>query len=142
MGWSFNKVESDRPLAVRTGNTVPTRPLKRSALAQLRPGANAPRASVRLLEALWRRRVGPGNFTPSPSQIPDLILSHHPRCPPRGLRLQPARATAVSGFDGVGGDQVSAHTGRLAGDPSRAEAAGRFCAGERRHSVILVVGSQ
>src|ERR1700720_1959632 len=24
------------------------------------------------------RRVGPGNFTPSPSQIPDLILSHHP----------------------------------------------------------------
>jgi hypothetical protein len=23
-------------------------------------------------------RVGPGNFTPSPSQIPDLILSHHP----------------------------------------------------------------
>src|ERR1700685_1543781 len=25
-----------------------------------------------------RGRVGPGNFTPSPSQIPDLILSHHP----------------------------------------------------------------
>jgi transposase len=24
------------------------------------------------------RRVGPGNCTPSPSQIPDLILSHHP----------------------------------------------------------------
>ena len=24
------------------------------------------------------RRVGPGNFTLSPSQIPDLILSHHP----------------------------------------------------------------
>ena len=23
-------------------------------------------------------RVGPGNFTPSPSQNPDLILSHHP----------------------------------------------------------------
>ena len=23
-------------------------------------------------------RVGPGNFTPTPSQIPDLILSHHP----------------------------------------------------------------
>src|SRR5262249_62179745 len=23
-------------------------------------------------------RVGPGNFTPSRSQIPDLILSHHP----------------------------------------------------------------
>jgi len=23
-------------------------------------------------------RVGPGNFTPSPSQIPDVILSHHP----------------------------------------------------------------
>jgi hypothetical protein len=37
-------------------------------------------------------RVGPGNFTPSPSQIPDLILSHHParaiarRLPPPGLR--------------------------------------------------------
>jgi len=28
--------------------------------------------------AQTRRRVGPGNFTPSRSQIPDAMLSHHP----------------------------------------------------------------
>src|ERR1700680_2094112 len=30
-----------------------------------------------MLPAVWGR-VDPGSFTPSPSQIPDLILSHHP----------------------------------------------------------------
>ena len=47
---------------------------------------------------------------------------------PEGLSDEALEVTAVSGLDGVGGDQVSAHTGRLAGDPSRAEAAGRHAA--------------
>src|SRR6516164_9641683 len=46
----------------------------------------------------------------------------------RGPVGRGAGGTAVSGLDGVGGDQVSAHTGRLAGDPSRAETAGRNAA--------------
>jgi hypothetical protein len=40
-------------------------------------------------------------------------------------RAAPSTALATSGLNGVGGDQVSAHTGRLDGDLSRAEAAGR-----------------
>ena len=47
-------------------------------------------------------RVGPGNFTPSPSQIPDLILSHHPA---RAIarRLPPsAEISGSSRFDPVG----------------------------------------
>ena len=34
--------------------------------------------SANSVSPLRQRRVGPGNFTLSPSQIPDLILSHHP----------------------------------------------------------------
>jgi hypothetical protein len=47
-------------------------------------------------------RVGPGNFTPSLSQIPDLILSHHPA---RAIarRLPPsAERSGSSRFDPVG----------------------------------------
>ena len=34
--------------------------------------------STDIVTPLRQRRVGPGNFTPSLSQDPDLILSHHP----------------------------------------------------------------
>ena len=34
--------------------------------------------STNTVSPLRQRRVGPGDCTPSPSQIPDLILSHHP----------------------------------------------------------------
>src|SRR5499427_9258249 len=47
-------------------------------------------------------RIGPGNFTPSPSQIPDVILSHHPA---RAIarRLPPSAEIAGSSrFDPVG----------------------------------------
>src|SRR5258706_15005266 len=47
-------------------------------------------------------RVGPGNFTPSLSQIPDVILSHHPA---RAIarRLPPSTEIAGSSrFDPVG----------------------------------------
>jgi hypothetical protein len=47
-------------------------------------------------------RVGPGNFTPSLSQIPDVILSHHPA---RAIarRLPPSAEIAGSSrFDPVG----------------------------------------
>ena len=49
-----------------------------------------------------RCRVGPGNFTPSLSQIPDVILSHHPA---RAIarRLPPSAEIAGSSrFDPVG----------------------------------------
>jgi hypothetical protein len=46
----------------------------------------------------------------------------------RGTVRRGAGGTAVSGLNCVGGDQVSAYTGRLAGDPSRTEAAGRNAA--------------
>src|SRR6201993_1634976 len=49
----------------------------------------------------WIRggRVDPGIFTPSPSQIPDLILSHNP-APETAHRLSPSvslRAPSVGG---------------------------------------------
>src|SRR5215813_8718038 len=47
-------------------------------------------------------RVGPGNFHPSPSQIPDVILSHHPA---RAIarRLPPfTKIAGSSRFDPVG----------------------------------------
>jgi hypothetical protein len=50
----------------------------------------------------FHRRVGPGNFTLSPSRIPDLILSHHPA---RAIarRLPPsAEISGSSRFDPVG----------------------------------------
>jgi hypothetical protein len=34
--------------------------------------------STNKVSPLRQRRVGPGSFTPSLSQIPDVILSHHP----------------------------------------------------------------
>jgi hypothetical protein len=41
------------------------------------------------------RRVGPGNFTPSPSKIPDLILSHHPA---RAIARRLPPSAEISGF--------------------------------------------
>src|SRR6267154_6877813 len=61
------------------------------------PGANRIETAVSAIKIGVRScRVGPGNFTPSLSQIPDVILSHHParviarRLPPcGGLRSAP-----------------------------------------------------
>src|SRR5467141_296537 len=60
-------------------------------------------ADSRLMIAIFPFcRVGPGNFTPSLSQIPDVILSHHPA---RAIarRLPPSAEIAGSSrFDPVG----------------------------------------
>jgi hypothetical protein len=88
---ALSQRERDRLKVLREVEQKHVRQVEATGIAftGIRPGAHDPcslsgcrrvRRSVAVVQcfSIHLRRVGPGNFTPSRSQIPDLNLSIHP----------------------------------------------------------------